>query len=186
MNGQPEIQINLINYKLEKKMSAQTTLFEWGIYMLIGLLLLGGIFSYNYGLQKQVKALNNENLSLQNELKQSSVQVSTLQNSQKIEDAIKNRSKLVSALSAKQSNFVPVLDELGQMGDSGLLISNIDVKDGIINVKGYASGHRQLINLMASLRDSDSFSDPANLQMQTTKETGEISFSMQMSLEVKK
>jgi Tfp pilus assembly protein PilN len=186
MNGQPEIQINLINYKIEKQMSMQTALVEWGIYLLVGLLVLGGIFFFSHTLKNQITALNKENVSLQNELKQSSAQVSALQTSQKIEDAINTRSKLVSSLTAKQSNFVPVLDELGQLDGSGLLISNIDIKPDTINVKGYASGHRQMVNLLQDLRGSDYFSDPANLQLNTSEETGEISFSMQMSLEVKK
>ena len=186
MNGLPEIQINLINYKIEKQLSIQTAMVEWGIYLLIGLLLLSGIFLFNHGLKNQINTLNKEKMGLQTELKQDTVQVTALQNSQKIEAAINSRSKLVSALSEKQSNFVPVLDELGQMTGSGVLISSIDVKDGTINVTGYASRHSKLIEFLQSLRDSAYFSDPANLQMQTSEVTGEISFSMQMSLEVVK
>lgn len=186
MNSQPEIQINLINYKLEKEISRQSTLLEWGVFVLIGVLVIGGIFFYNHGLQRQIDALNNENISLQSELKQSTVQVSALQTTRKIEAAVKTRGMMVSILTKNQNNFVPVLDELGQMNDSGLLISNIDLQPDTINVKGYAIGHSQLIKLLQSLRDSKYFSDPANLQIATNEDTGEISFSMQMSLEVAK
>jgi hypothetical protein len=57
------------------------------------------------------------------------------------------------------------------------------VQNDKVNVRGYASGHRQLIELLQSLQDSEYFSVPANLQMSTNEDTGEISFSMQMSLE---
>ncbi|NLV20719.1 MAG: PilN domain-containing protein [Syntrophomonadaceae bacterium] len=183
MNSQPEIQINLINYKLEQKISRQTMLLEWGIYLLAGLLVIGGIFLYNQALEKKIEALNQENKVLQAELKQTTVETSAMQTTQKISAAVKTRSLLVNSLLKLQKDYVLVFDELGQLNGSGILISNIDVQNDTVNVKGYASSHRNLINLLQSLRGSEYFSDPANLQLSTNKDTGEISFNMQMSLE---
>ena len=183
MNGQPEIQINLINYKLEKKFTRKSMVMEWGLYLLIAGLVIGGLFIYNHSLENQIKALNKENTSLKTELKQTTVQTSAMQTTKKIETAVKTRSLLVNSLVKLQNDYVPFFDELGQLNGSGILLSNIDVQNDKVNVKGYASGHRQLINLLQTLQDSEYFSVPANLQMSTDEETGEISFSMQMSLE---
>jgi len=186
MNGQPEIQINLINYKLEKKTTRNSMFMELGLYLLIAVLIMGGLFFYNHSLVNKINALNKENASLQTELKQTTVQTSVMQTTKKIEAAIKTRSILVNSLLKLQKDYVPYFDELGQLNGSGILLSNIDVQSDKVNVKGYASGHRQLIELLQSLQDSEYFSVPANLQMSTNEETGEISFSMQMSLEVGK
>ncbi len=183
MNGQPEIQINLINYKLEKKFTRKSMVMEWGLYLLVAGLVMGGLFLYNHSLENQIKALNKENTSLKTELKQTTVQTSAMQTTKKIETAVKTRSLLVNSLLKLQNDYVPFFDELGQLNGSGILLSNIDVQNDKVNVKGYASGHRQLINLLQTLQDSEYFSVPANLQMSTDEETGEISFSMQMSLE---
>jgi len=183
MNGQPEIQINLINYKLEQRFTRKSMFMEWGLYLLVAVLIMGGIFFYNLSLEKQIKALNNESTSLQAELKQTTIQTSAMQTTQKIETAVKTRSLLVNSLLKLQNDYVPFFDELGQLNGSGILLSNIDVKDKTVNIKGYANGHRQLINLLQTLQDSEYFSVPANLQMSTDENTGEISFSMQMSLE---
>jgi Tfp pilus assembly protein PilN len=183
MNGQPEIQINLINYKLEQKITRKSMVMEWGLYLLVAVLIMGGIFFYNHSLENQIKALSKENAALQAELEQTTVQTAAMQTTKKLETAVKTRSLLVNSLLKLQNDYVPYFDELGQLNGSGILLSNIDVQNDKVNVKGYASGHRQLINLLSSLQDSDYFSVPANLQMSTDKETGEISFSMQMSLE---
>lgn len=158
-------------------------LLEWGIYLLAGLLVIGGIFLYNQALEKKIEALNQENKTLQAELKQTTVQTSAMQTTQKISAAVKTRSLLVNSLLKLQKDYVLVFDELGQLNGSGILISNIDVQNDTVNVRGYASSHGKLIALLQSLRDSEYFSDPANLQLSTDKDTGEISFSMQMSLE---
>lgn len=186
MNSQPEIQINLINYKLEQKITRKSMFLEWGIYLLIGLLLMGGIFVYNHTLQKQIAALNKENDSLQAELKQTTVQATATQNTKKIEAAIKTRSLVVNSLLKMQNNYLPVFDELGNLNGSGVLFTSIDVQNNTVNAKGYAANHAKLIALLQALQDSEYFSDPANLQISTDEDTREISFSMQMSLEVGK
>jgi Tfp pilus assembly protein PilN len=183
MNGQPEIQINLINYKLEQKTNRNSMIMEWGIYLLVTILIIGGISFYNHLLENKIEALNNENSNLQTELKQTTVQTSAMQTTKKIEAVVKTRSLLVESLLKQENDYVPFFDELGQLNGSGILLSNIDMQKDRVNIKGYASGHRQMINLLQSLQDSEYFSVPANLQMSTNKDTGEISFSMQMSLE---
>lgn len=183
MKKQPQIQINLINYKLEKKMSRQSMLLEWSVYLLVGLLIVGGIFLFNRSLHGKIEALNQENKVLQAELKAISVDTSTIGNNQKIVAAIKTRSLLVNSLLKQQKDYVPVYDELGQLNDSGIIFSNIDVQNGVVNVQGYANNHAKLVALLQTLRDSELFGDPANLQLSTAEDTREISFTMQMGLQ---
>ncbi|HPF21609.1 MAG TPA: PilN domain-containing protein [Syntrophomonas sp.] len=186
MSGQPEVQINLINYKLEQKSTRQTMMKEWGIYLLIALLLVGGLFVYSNSMEKRIAALEKENASLQAELKQTTVQASTTQTGKKIEAAMKTRSLVVHSLQKMQNEYVPVFEELGDLNGSGILFTSIDVQNNTVNTRGYASSHGNLVALLQALRDSEQFSDPANLQLSTDEDTREISFSMQMGLEVEK
>ncbi|HWQ74931.1 MAG TPA: PilN domain-containing protein [Syntrophomonas sp.] len=182
MNSRPEFKINLINYKLEQKRSRQRKVLERSAYILIGLLLLGGVFLYNHYLTRQTEALHQENASLQTELRQRTVSSVPRQDVQQIKTAIKARSLVVTALQKQQTDFIPVLDALGEYYDADILLNHIDAQSDSIKISGLAGSQSELIRLLQSLNKSESVSDPSNLQINTNKDTGEISFSMQMSL----
>lgn len=182
MNSQPEFKINLISYKLEQRRFKQRKVLERSAYILIGLLLLGGVFLYNHYLARQIEALHQENASLRTELQQRAVSSVPRQDVQQIKAAVKARNLVVTALQKQQTDFAPMLDALGEYYDADILLHHIDVQSGIIKISGLAGSQSELIGLLQSLNKSESFSDPSNLQINSHKDTGEISFSMQIRL----
>lgn len=185
MSHKEEIKINLLNYKFEQKKLKKRIFIETGIYCLIGLLLIGGFFSFDLFKRHQIADLEESNQVLQAELKKTDIQMESLQILKKKQQDFINRRKIAIALIKQRTTFGDVFEEAGELDLSGIILTGINTKKGGASITGISSGHKPMVEFLTWLRESDHFGEVNDMQYQANDDTGEITFTIQTSLEVK-
>ncbi len=172
------IQINLMNYRLEPETQRRNELIR--MFAFVGvLIILMGIMAVTYGVKKsQVAELQKTNKSLTAQLAQEDRVRKGFVSSDKVQADMISWRLIVGEVKKLKSSYCGMFEEFDRMNIPGVFISNIDVKPDLINIKGYTNSQSNIADMVAWIAKTKRFGEITSLSSRLNKESGEIEFNI--------
>jgi len=177
------IKINLLPVKYKKRDYRSYGIFiQTALILGLTILILGALSIHLAG---KVSDMKDEKAAKEKRLAELDVLIKEVKNYEKDNKSCKEKNSIIEQLKNNQRGPVRLLDEISLHLPSGVWLTTLIEKEGLININGYAFTNSDLVNYVQNLKSSNYLSDVTLLESrQTTLESTSL-YQFKLTLKVK-
>lgn len=178
MTGGGNIQINLMNYRLEPEIQRRNELVKIWLFVAVLVMLIGLMAGLYQAKHNQLAELQKANQNLKAELARQEAVHDEFVSSAKLQTEMGRWRQATGLVNGNKLSYSKLFDDFDQMNVPGIFISNIEVKPDMLNVRGYTSNQASIADVVAWMTKTKRFGEITSLDTKMNKENGEFEFNI--------
>lgn len=170
--------INLIPEEYIKKKRRGREIFTWGVLSIIGVSLLGVLFSLPYYV---LYTLNSVSKDLDSQMGSFNDSRTDIDNLNKLSTEVRTQRVVIDALSKNRFSASELAEDVTGCVPSGLSLDSLTISQGIMSLNGKSMDNGSIVIFALNLRSIKSVKD-VSIKTSNRDENGILSFQMDVIL----